>query len=452
MPILVERPAPLSRPASTRAGRLFALLEANAIAYCVLGDSGRLPEHVDSDLDLAVEAGRAAEVASLLARFAEAEGGALVQMLQHEPTGWYYVLAGHGANGRPWMLHPDICTDYWRQGRRFLDNATLLGGCRPALDDADRPKGFVEPAPAIDFLYYLIKKIDKRRLEPGQADHLTRRWREDRAGAARLLPDFFAPADVELIRTAAESGNWALAAASFPALRKRLFGRRSLSPAALPRMLGRIAAPTGLTVAVLGPDGSGKSSLLRRLASDLGPAFRRVETVHFRPRLGAGGGDGAGEAPVPHGAPPRGSAASAAKLGYYLADHWLGHAVRLLPARLRSTLVLFDRHLADLLVDPRRYRYGGPALLARIAAQGAPQPDLWLILDVPPEVALRRKQELSWSEVERQRQAYRALAATLPNAHVIDASQQLKSVANAAERIVLDHLARRAARRLRLNP
>lgn len=208
----------------------------------------------------------------------------------------------------------------------------------------------------------------------------------------------------------------------------------------------RASGAGGLVVAILGPDGSGKTSVRDELEPRLAPAFRRTGREHFlpwllRPRLGG--------APVtdPHGAPPRGAVSSALKLGYYLAEAWLGHALRVWPAKVRTALVLFDRCYHDVLVDPRRYRYGGPMWLARLVGRLIPKSDIFILLDLPAEVAHARKPEVRLEEAHRLRQRYLELAREL-GAHVVDASRPLEEVVREVEGIVLDYMERRTRARL----
>jgi thymidylate kinase len=201
-----------------------------------------------------------------------------------------------------------------------------------------------------------------------------------------------------------------------------------------------------LFVALLGPDGAGKSTLLARLVDDLAPAFRRTALFHLRPRLGAAGSTES--RPDPHAAPPRGVGGSVVKLTYWLADYAVGYALRIWPRLVRSTLVLFDRYYFDLLVDTRRYRYGGPRWLIRLFGVCIPAPDLTIILDVPAEALRARKAELTLDEARRQRDEYLRLSRSLESTHVVDAARDIETVTAAAETMILDYLAGRAAERL----
>jgi thymidylate kinase len=178
--------------------------------------------------------------------------------------------------------------------------------------------------------------------------------------------------------------------------------------------------------------------------------FRNTSKHHLMPALLRRRESGT---PVtsPHGSPPRGFVPSVAKLCIWFVDYHVGYYIRIRPQLVRSTLVLFDRYYPDLLVDPVRYRYGGPRRLAAALWWVLPKPDLIIALDAPAELLQQRKHEVSLAETERQRLAFRALVATMPNGHVVDAVQPLDAVIGDVTKILLDHLARRTQQRLRLD-
>jgi thymidylate kinase len=213
------------------------------------------------------------------------------------------------------------------------------------------------------------------------------------------------------------------------------------------RVWRRQRYPTGLLVAILGPDGAGKTTLIQHLMGNLTGAFRRVDAFHLRPNVLGSEGT---HSPVtdPHGKPLLPWWLSLLKLPYYLLDYALGYLFKVRPRLVRSTLVLFDRYYDDLLVDPRRYRYGGPSGLARLARNVIPQPDLFLIVDVPEEALLTRKQEVSPEEVCRQREAYRTLAMQLPNAVLLDGSLAPAEVARHGSEVIVEYLQARYLKRL----
>jgi thymidylate kinase len=135
---------------------------------------------------------------------------------------------------------------------------------------------------------------------------------------------------------------------------------------------------------------------------------------------------------------------------YWFVYYTFGYYVTVHLALARATLVMHDRHLVDALVDPRRYRYGGPSWLLRLIWRLAPKPDLVILLDAPPEVLQARKQEVHVEESARQREAYLSLVRTMGNGHVVDAARPLKWVVGDVNDIILRHLTTRIARRFRL--
>jgi hypothetical protein len=134
------------------------------------------------------------------------------------------------------------------------------------------------------------------------------------------------------------------------------------------------------------------------------------------------------------------------RAAYWFVYYTFGYVIRHL-ALARSTLMLNDRHFVDILVDPKRYRYGGPLWLLRLIWRVIPKPDLIVLLDAPPEVLQARKQEVSFAETVRQRRAYLSLVRGMGNGHVVDATQSLDHVTRDVSDIILRHLATRVARR-----
>ncbi len=221
----------------------------------------------------------------------------------------------------------------------------------------------------------------------------------------------------ELVRLAAAADVSALEAAAGPlrdrwlradraAHRRLRRGRVARRLAAVPVVLGR----RGVSVALLGPDGAGKSTLAAAL----------VATPALRGRSVYAGLYGAA-APRPSLPVP------GLRLGARLAHLW---RLRLRAAawRARGRVVVFDRHGLDAAAAPARPR-GGPARRARrrLLAAALPSPDVLVVLDAPAEVLLARKGEHDVPTLEAQRARYRALA-DRPGAAVVDASRDPEAV------------------------
>jgi thymidylate kinase len=134
----------------------------------------------------------------------------------------------------------------------------------------------------------------------------------------------------------------------------------------------------------------------------------------------------------PHGKPPRSVLTSLAKILVWLMEEWYAH----LFMDKNGRLLICDRYYHDLLIDPMRYRYGGPLRIARLVGKLMPQPSLWVLLDAPAEVLQARKQEVSRQESARQRQAYLAFVGQQRQFAIVDASQPLDKVIADVEQAV----------------
>jgi thymidylate kinase len=152
---------------------------------------------------------------------------------------------------------------------------------------------------------------------------------------------------------------------------------------------------------------------------------RTVTIRHLKPRILTLGRGKPGIAVVdPHGKPPRSALLSLAKILVWLVEEWCACFFQ----DKKQTLLICDRYYHDLLIDPIRYRYGGPVWVARLVGKLMPQPRLWILLDAPAAVLQARKQEVPPEETERQRTAYLAFVRRQRNHVIVDASQTLVTV------------------------
>jgi len=212
--------------------------------------------------------------------------------------------------------------------------------------------------------------------------------------------------------------------------------RRSILPA------GRSAGPLGLrtrgaVVALVGTDGSGKSSVSSALAGELAALGVPTRSVYFgmargnlpgvtlaRRLLGIRQETGEPVAPVeaePSVAPTGPSAADAAPASlshikvrraaawFYAGEYAWRWARHVAPGLARREVVICDRWVTDLRESP----WPGSAASAFVERL-VPSPDVLVLPDAPDALIHARKPERSAAEQARQQQVFRDLVAERP--------------------------------------
>ena len=213
------------------------------------------------------------------------------------------------------------------------------------------------------------------------------------------------------------------------------------------RKLDRLRAwrePSGLLIACLGPDGSGRTNVIEQLSARPLAPFAQSHIMDLRPHMMR-------PKPVnPESKVPRGPLGTMAKLMMFVADYWLGYWLQIRPKLVASTLIVSNRYFDDILVDPSYYRIDRSRALARWLLPWIPRPELWLVFDVPTEVLQERTREVAAEEAARLRGEYRKVLRRCEDVVVLDASRPVDEVSAEAERAIVAQLARRTARRLGL--
>lgn len=423
---------------------LFRALDSNEVRYCVLHSWEELPEKVSSDVDIAVHPSDVRKLPYVF-RAVREKGYTPLQVLNYFVSAYYFVFFWFEGSVLS-SVAIDVIFEHRRGGLTVPSGEALVCNRR-------RQGMFWIPAPESEFTYLLAKKAWKRKAPARQACRL--RTLVEQLGqpkAMRLAGELFVGKLKVKVVEACTSGNLdALLAQITAETWKTSFLRNPFKLAAYlvsdaMRGVRRCLQPTGLFVIVLGPDGVGKSTLIEHLIQTVGPAFRRSRVFHWRPML-LHGRKGASDSTRPHGYPAHGGLRSVARLFVHLLDYWMGYWLVIRPLLARSGLVVFDRYFDDVLIDPKRYRYGGPFWLARTLRPLIPKPDLALVLDAPSEAVLSRKQEVAAEEVQRQRQLYSEYQNQTSNSRVIDAEASIAQVTAESAQAILECLALRFERR-----
>jgi len=417
----------------------FKALNDSGISYAITGRTEYYPEIIHSDIDIIIPDGKFEAFWNFMLGLQQNKIE-WIQIISHEINSHYCIVTlSEGAKHN--LIKPDVCSDYYRKGMLFLKADYLL------KDRIFNPKGFYQLASEKEFIYYLLKKVDKGNMDKQQFNHLLDQWNENKGGCLESISSFFDKECKQLIREAFEKNEILHLINNFAFLKKGLhqnlrFSVKDFLLKGKNRIL-RILQPTGLVISFMGPDGCGKTTVVNGVKFDLKEAFRQGKQFHLFPKEI----DDVTPTTDPHALKARGYIGSLFKLFYFLGLYTIAYWHKIYPLKVRSTLVIFDRYYHDLWVDPTRYRHGAGKKWIKLIGYFIPKPDLWILLDAPANVIQQRKSEVSLDETTRQVKAYRQLFSQLKNAHIINANQSSTGVIYDAEKIIIDHLKKRTSLR-----
>lgn len=221
-----------------------------------------------------------------------------------------------------------------------------------------------------------------------------------------------------------------------------------------------------VSVAIIGPDGAGKSTICQRIEKEfsvpvkylyMGVSLDSSNTmlpttrlVHFIKRLAGATPDTHGPRPLPSSLPkPRGmprqilsGIKAIVRLGYWVTEEWYRQFIAWYH-QLRGRIVLFDRHF---FFDYYHYDIAKTSIHRSLARRlhgfmlqfFYPKPDLVFFLDAPGEVLYARKKEGTVELLERRRQEFKEFQGLVKNFVIIDGTQSQDIVVSEVKEIILN--------------
>lgn len=446
---------------------LFAVMGARNIRYAVLRNYETLPYSVGgSDLDILVHPDDAVQATEIVFTAIEQAGGVPIGCVQTTGFLKVFALGSFAPDGTQWAwwgLRLDMSF-----GLTFEGAVSLLDW--PCDVKESRNGIVVLPHHLADVLGVLKEllhndRLPERYLEGGQ------RAAQNNWEKVTVSLNPMGKAALELFREVLTSppAPHDLAArcrAIRKALRRHSRGRAPVAYFA--RRLRfewskfrRYLAPSGAVFAVLGVDGSGKSTVVNSIKPVLDSATHNATFVrHLRPGLlpplaRLKGRIEPQDGPVldPHGSPPSGFFGSLLRLTWLTVDYILGYWLTIRPIIARQpAIVIFDRYAYDMALDPRRFRIGLPGWVAGLFARLAPRPDLIICLHASPEVIAQRKQELPLEETRRQLEALLSFAKSQPNAVLISTDGSKEKATKQALELIKKYFIDRRNRSISAEP
>jgi len=429
-----------------------SLMQRN-VMYCVLRNYELLPENIENDIDMLVLPEHKAVFESCIMDSAKATGWTLLMRpIRHGYTAYWFQSDISGD-----YVHFDAWTKIAWKGLRWANEAEVLS--RRVRRDQ-----FYIPCASDEACISLIKDliqvgIIKGKYKPGINSVVINsrtiftnalQWGFGNKLAIRLC---------DLI----ERDDWVTCVKLKNSMRRSVLWQSVLRNPLEPilsvlcflgsYMRSLVFNRTGIFVALIGPDGSGKTTIAEGLVKSMNklfpaplyyhgrffflPDLRNIYNVMRRMF---------GRKPVklsPSGFNTLGNMQPHTKLRvcmylfYYFWDYILGYWV-IGNIRTKGQLLIFDRYFYDYLIQ-QQYAFM-PKMLARLMLLLIPKPDIILYLKCEPAVIHQRKPELSVAAIKQQQLVCDSLAQTLANVFTVQTASMPQETLKIINIIIANNL------------
>jgi len=392
----------------------FEKLNQSNLQYCVMRDGARLHEIADKDeVDLLVCDKQLGQVRAVLTQL----GFVPMPNWGHAP---HHFFVAYEPEADQWVKLDIVTAIVFGKPIRALqtDLATECLARRQPVDQV-----FV-PAPECELITLLLHCVlDKGYIAEHHAARLQtlRQQITDEAYLTSLLQHHWLPTmPWAEVAAAIDASQWTTLLAASKPVASRLTQRnpvgtvrRQVGHRVLRKLNTWVNArrPRSLTVALLAPDGAGKSTLTDSIRNSFYFPVRSVYMGLYQKKK---------EKKVGF------SLAKAGLLGNLFTQWGRYSTARYHQARRR--LVVFDRYTYDALLSARQPQSRLKQWRRWLLVYTCPAPDLVILLDAPGEILFARKGEHSATLLEQQRQQYLSLQPQLRQMVVVDATQDPEQV------------------------
>jgi len=398
---------------------LFQGLDRQEIAHVVARRADLLPKPpAADDVDLVFHR-RDLQRASRLVRDLAGEHDGLIFAAEGEPGSYQFRLAFPGEDG-PDVLHLHLQDSMGHRGVQLVSASEMLGG-------RQRSGGFWQSAPEIRGVALLLHDlVAKSGFRERDAAEILALYEAGPEAFEHALERSVGQASARRIAQALAQGDPAGAIPQRGPIMRRGFLQRPLGAVRWKvthtlRNLAFALRRRGALVVLMGPDGSGKTSLVEEIRKILVARGCKAERVYFglttpllpTKRLLRGLRDrrrsssDTREQQVPREPGFRSNLSYFLGTSHALLDQLTRYFVHARPKLARARILLCDRYFYDALTSP------APGLLKPVmdwAAVGpTPRPDLVFVLGDDAEAIHARKPELTVWEIERQQACFERL-------------------------------------------
>lgn len=423
----------------------FRELSTNGVKYSLLRGYEKLPDETRYDVDIAIDESDLLLAISLLKDTALNSGWTMVGSMKRD--GFSRILLYH-PNYEKVTLPIDFIMKHGYRGFYYADNKVLL-------NDTVNYKTLCVTRPGHEAAISFVGKLIAGKGNEINSEKLSRIQRlaqEDEIGFVHLLSVSLGK-DLSLkLYKAIKVGDWDTAIKlrgniiitsikNTGIFRSLLNIIKSLYESVKGRFQRRKGMEIcgGLFLVLLGPDGSGKTTLAKEINKRLSPLFSSTEYYHGRfhlfPQLG-----GIKRFLIPsikkktQKKPILSSEISLIQretlstiracinIIYYGTEYMVSRIPVFLKLR-KNKLIVCDRYFYDYLLHPEYIQ--APKWLIMLFSKLIPKPDLILLIKCDAEVIFERKKELPLEEIDRQQQLLDTFKKVIDNSITIDTNKLL---------------------------
>lgn len=440
---------------------LFRQFDDEGIIWAVLRDAERLPEYTRRDVDILVAITSFRRAREIVYECASANGWSCLAEFKHQYYHAHWLIKPHGVDSaflpvelftnQAYRGTPLLATDYGLSQRRRINEYVWAV-----------PTGFAAATALIKEL------VPHQTLKEGSRELVITGARTEADLFRQSLQASVQDADLtEKLYNACLSAQWDMLTPLSRSVRsavrgmflRSLFGRTRYFFRAI---VTRLHPPLSCFIAILGPDGSGKTTVadlvaaramhrpfvtIHRCKNNFGMVPRMHDILYrlaraLRIKMPKPTETKPGEL---HAGmqKPLGALRAMAQIAYYSAGLFLGH-LKLPSWRAVVGLIISDRYYYDYYYMRGYDRV--PHWYLRLLGVLVPKPDLIFYLDRDAEGIYQQKPELTPDEIRRQQQCIRKLLADNSRARIIDASLGADKTAEAVVECIYDYLLRKGKR------
>jgi len=433
---------------------LFKKLEERKVIYCVLRNYERLPEWVNNDVDIWVGSRDWVKFYETIKELADTLNYTLnyTPRLTVKGEGDYFLIKEK--NNRISIIHLDCWAFLHWKGICFVDESIFDKHL------AWNKKGFYIPSPGIESAVNLLKDLLYHgKLKYKYKEEIKKYSRMDAKIFLKSIRKPFGNKTANFILEMAKEGSWETLEKRSNMLRLILILKSLSKPLSQSRkwfnyfraQFSRyFIKPHGLFIVLIGPDGSGKTTIAKMLLkSDTAkklfqkkmyfhghfpflPELKRIASFFKRKKHLANPVENASNFTKPFGV-----FRSMIYPIYYGLNYFLGH-IFIWKERARAGLILFDRYFYDYLIQKQFINC--PRWLLYTIGKIIPKPDAIIYLKNNPETIHNRKQELTIEEIERQSKICQNIANSFQNSIVIETSGSPEKVVEKIQKIVINRM------------